>query len=89
MAIPKEEANKIQEIRLRKGKYISVCITDKEYFISENGQLTRFPQLAIKVDKNDIDTTFNIACQYSLHSFQKELTQGYITIQGGNRNNFV
>ena len=28
VAIPKEETKKIQEIRLRKGKYISVCIMD-------------------------------------------------------------
>ena len=83
--ISKEDSKKIQEIRLRLGKYLSVCVLDKEYYVTEAGKLTQFPQLAIKVDKNDIETTFKIVCQYSLHSFQKELSQGFVTVQGGNR----
>lgn len=80
-----QEAIKIQELRLRIGKYFSVCILDKEYFITEAGKLTQFHNNGILVDGNDINFTFKVACQYSVHSFQKELSQGFITIQGGNR----
>lgn len=79
------ELSKVQEIRLRLNKNLSVCILDKEYFITDDGKLTRNNSIGIKVEKSDIETTFNIACQYSLHSFQKELSQGYITVLGGNR----
>lgn len=79
------EASKIQEVRLRLGKNLSVCILDKEYFVTEKGKLTQQASEGIRIDQYDIDTTFSIACQYSLHSFQKELSQGYITVNGGNR----
>jgi len=83
--IPLFNAQKIQEIRLRLEKNLTVCILDKEYFLTERGELDTNLNTGIKVERSDIEYTFNIACQYSLHSFQKELSQGFITVQGGNR----
>lgn len=88
LKIPDIESNRIQDIRLRLGKYISVTIFDSEYFITENGVLTRNSENITRVFKEDIDFVFNNAFQNSIHSFKREISQGYITIQGGNRVGF-
>lgn len=75
----------IQEIRLRSGKELSLTILDNEYLLTSDGSLTNNTSQAIKVEKNDIDYTFKIACQYSIHSFQNEISQGFITVSGGHR----
>lgn len=79
------EALNIQEIRLRIGKHLSVSIFDIEYFVYENGAISKSSNGALIVEPSDIEQTFNIACQYSVHSFQRELAQGFLTTLGGNR----
>lgn len=86
--IPDIEKNRIQDIRLRLGKYISVSVFDSEYFVTENAILTRNSDNAVRVLKEDIDFVFATAFQNSIHSFKREISQGYITIKGGNRVGF-
>lgn len=87
-SIPDIEKNRVQDIRLRLGRFLSVTIFDNEYFVNENGVLTRNPQKAIRITKDEIEYVFNTAFQNSIHSFKKEISQGFITIKGGNRVGF-
>ena len=75
----------IQEIRLRSGKPLSVSVLGKEKFVTENGKITAYPQLGMVIEKDDIEYSFKAICDYSVHSFSKELSQGFITINGGHR----
>ncbi len=86
--IPEIESRRIQEIRLRAGKYLSVTIFDKEYFVTKDGRLVNQETEAVPVTQADIDTTFQKAFHNSIHSFAREISQGYITISGGNRVGF-
>lgn len=88
LKIPEIERMRIQDIRLRLNKYLSVTVFDSEYFITENGVLTRNTEGAVKVFKDEIEYVFNTAFQNSIHSFKREISQGYITIKGGNRVGF-
>lgn len=88
MAMKEAEREKIQEFRLRLGREFCVTICGKSYMLSRSGQLTAFSQNCILCTAQDIDYTFQSAFQYSLHSFSRELSQGYITISGGNRVSF-
>lgn len=88
MRIPEIEKMRIQDIRLRLMRYLSVTIFDSEYFVTENGVITRSSANAVKVLKEDMEYTFNTAFQNSIHSFKREISQGYITIKGGNRVGF-
>ena len=86
--IPDIESKRIQDIRLRYGKSLSVSIFDKEYFVTEDGVLVNSDEKAVKITKEDMEQVFNTAFKNSIHSFSREISKGYITVDGGNRVGF-
>ncbi len=83
--IPVNTAKGINEIRLRTNRPISVTVCGENHFVTENGSLTLCRTLGIICTSDDITESFRAVCEYSVHSYQKEISQGYITINGGNR----
>jgi stage III sporulation protein AA len=86
----------ITEIRLRVNKPIEILTnfavsgnnnqnSPRPTYLTSTGSLTSFPNIAISVTANDLEQCFNAVCNYSVHSFSKEISQGYITLDGGNR----
>lgn len=75
----------IQEIRLRVNRPIGIDIYSKEQYLNSNGTLSDNYQDGIVCDKNDIFRSFESICDYSVHSYTNELSQGYVTLNGGNR----
>ncbi len=86
--MPQLELQRVQEIRLRAGKKLSVTLFDKEYFVTEQGRSIKNSAEAVSVTAEHIDTAMKRAFQNSLHSFARELARGYITIKGGSRVGF-
>ena len=86
--VPELERYRIQEIRLRRDKFLSCTVFDKEYFIRADGKLVNTPEQAVKVSGDNIDTTMKRALQCSVHSYAKEISDGYMTIAGGCRIGF-
>lgn len=81
-----EYIEKIDEIRLRCERPLSVVISGKSYFVSINGRLSEEAGTdSVLVSKSDIEYAFKSAFSYSMHSYSKELAAGYITTDGGNR----
>ncbi len=87
----------ITEIRFRVNRPAAVCTyclksancaASKILYITQNGQLTYNPASAVTVTEQDVRRTFEAVCQYSVHSFQREITQGFITVKGGHRVGF-
>ncbi len=87
-AISEMERLRIQEIRLRLGRRLTVTALGKEYFVTADGRLMAGAESGIDVTADDIDIAYKRAFRYSLHSFQREISRGYITIDGGNRVGF-
>ncbi|GHU51902.1 stage III sporulation protein AA [Clostridia bacterium] len=75
----------ITEIRLRVNRPISVIQNSIEKYLGSNGGITTYPNIAIKTTLADIEAVFKSVTEYSIHSYAKELQQGYITLDGGNR----
>lgn len=75
----------IQEIRMRVNQPLSVWTGNKVCFITADGQLTYNAKSAVRVSEQDICHTFEAICQYSIHSFRREITDGFITVRGGHR----
>lgn len=75
----------VNEIRLRNGKNVTVTIGASDMFLSSDGGFTEYPVRPIVSAPDDIEFAFKTAFSYSLHSYSKELSQGYITTKGGNR----
>lgn len=88
LSVPEIERDRIQEIRLRRGRKLSVTAFSKEYFLSGRGTLMREPGDSIQITADDIETVYQRAFQNSLHSFHREIARGYITVQGGCRVGF-
>lgn len=88
MTIPEIERDRIQEIRLRRGKKLTVTAFSKEYFLNCGGRLMNNPGDSIDITSEDIETVYQRAFQNSLHSFHREIARGYITVQGGCRVGF-
>ncbi|MCL2053294.1 MAG: Flp pilus assembly complex ATPase component TadA [Oscillospiraceae bacterium] len=79
-------ADKIQELRFRVNRPLGVFINAESRYLTENGELSViFRDNAITVTQRDIKDIFEAVCQYSVHSFSKELANGFITVQGGHR----
>ena len=88
MCVSQSEREKITELRLRRGKFFSAVLFSKEYFITYDGRLMNSSLNAVRVGDEEIDFTFKRAFQGSVHSFARELSQGFITCAGGNRVGF-
>ena len=87
-AIPEMERQRIQEIRLRLGKKLTVTLFGKEYFVTCDGRLSATANEGVDVFFEDIDITYKRAFRNSLHSYHREIANGYITADGGNRIGF-
>lgn len=88
MKLSDKDLEDIQEIRLRNKRFISVTIKSSELIVTRNGKLSSFCNDGVIVNSMDIDHIFKCACQFSVHSFKKELSQGFITVKGGCRIGF-
>lgn len=77
--------DEIQEIRLRVNRPAAVSLKNSIRYITAGGQLTYNPEFGVIADFRDLQKTFEAVCQYSVHSFQREITEGFITVRGGHR----
>lgn len=87
-SISEMERVRIQEIRMRLNKKLTITAFGKEYFVTKDSRLMTNQDLGIDISEDDIDFTYKRAFKNSLHSFQREISRGYITISGGNRIGF-
>lgn len=77
---------KITEIRLRRERPIVLMHNSEMIFINAEGKLTRlFDKECIKVSSAEIESIFYAVCRNSVHSFQDDICNGFITISGGHR----
>ncbi|MBE6844920.1 MAG: hypothetical protein E7508_04290 [Ruminococcus sp.] len=83
--IPYVTAESINEIRLRVNRPVSVTSLGENLFVTPSGALTSSASLGIICTLDDIAESFRAVCDYSVHSYQKEISLGYITTEGGNR----
>ncbi len=76
--------DKINEIRLRLNKKIVVTISNKSYYLSQDG-LTGNSQKAMIADKFLIEDVLKRACENSVYAFSDQIRSGFITTKGGIR----
>lgn len=69
----KEAENKIEEIRIRINQKIAIKIGQNIEVIGN------------KITKDELNETFENICEKSIYSYTKQISEGFITIKGGNR----
>ena len=77
--------SRLQEIRLRSGRPFMVKISDKDYFVEENGRLSESPVSSLIINEGMLKETLEYMLRYSRYAFDEEIRQGYITLSGGHR----
>lgn len=83
--IPLPIWKQLQEIRLRTGRPIAVRSSRTEQFLKSDGSLSDRWQDGIVLQAAQVESVFRAACAYSVYRYQKEIAEGYLTMQGGNR----
>lgn len=87
--IPRDIAAKIEEIRLRAGRPLSVCFGGGIYFVDRNSGVGKNPERAVKVDGFALELTVKNICGSSVYSHTDEILNGFITMPHGNRAGIV
>lgn len=81
------DTERVQEIRVRAKRPVTVLKDGKEYGISRDGKLTE--ELCkdgnITADQGLIKEVLGIFSRHSLYAFEDEIRQGFLTIEGGHR----
>lgn len=73
--IPENIKSLATEIRLKVGKQPLIIYKNNNYFLNPSNLIS----------SEDISQCVKIMCNYSVYSFQEQLKEGFITINGGNR----
>lgn len=74
------------EIRLRAEGALILYGTYGCGFINSDGRFSLiYPKSALVVTKQEVDATLSRMCSFSMHTYQQNLVDGYITLSGGHR----
>lgn len=77
--------DQVQEIRLRVHAPLLIIFKNQEYYVTNQGNLSRRSGEGYQVTRQDLKETLEYISSYSLYAFEEEIKQGFITIQGGHR----
>lgn len=84
--LPRDIKARAQEIRLRVGRPVALSLPEGPVFITEGGAPSRFagPGL-LCAQRDNLDEAFRLICDCSVHSHQREIKNGFVTLRGGHR----
>lgn len=86
LQIPDRVKQDAQEIRLRVGRPVMIIGSLQNYFVTERAaviSVMRSDLLSATLEQ--LDETFQAMCGYSVYSYQNDIKNGFLTIQGGHR----
>lgn len=83
--IPEGEKSRIQEIRLRAGRPVSVFDGAVSRFVTGRGALTYGGADGFVTDQGLLQDAFVRLCDYSVHTHQGEMERGFVTTPKGDR----
>lgn len=84
-SISEDDFQKIEEIRIRVNRPLIIVYKSLEFFISIKGEMTENSKQAYLPSAIDITSAMELFSGYSLYAFEDELSNGFITIEGGHR----
>lgn len=75
----------VQEIRIRINSPFLVIYKGEEWILDRDGKRTSLPECGYMIQQKDIKDTLSFVSDYSVYAFEEELSQGYLTVEGGHR----
>ncbi len=83
--LPSKTLEGIEEVRLRQGKPVMLYGDEKEYLLGVNGQFTTDVKNSYICTYEDIKSSVNLITNYSLYSYEDDIRNGFVTVDGGHR----
>ena len=85
-ALGKTELEDVREIRLRRGRPLTLSTSGGECYLAANGKrLAKAEPSALFLYEEDLEETVLRLCGYAVHTHQEELRNGYVTTETGLR----
>lgn len=82
----KNVVSDMTEIRLRREQPLVLMKNSEMFFVTYDGEIIRqLDNSCIKISSVEMDSIFYAFCRNSVHSFQEEICNGFITLEGGHR----
>lgn len=75
----------VQEIRIRINGPFLVMYKGEEWILDSEGKKAAFPECGYRIQQKDLKDTMSFVSDYSVYAFEGELSQGYLTVEGGHR----
>jgi stage III sporulation protein AA len=75
----------MEEVRLRQNRPLMLYGGGREYLINKRGQLVFEPSNAYHCSPEDIKNAVNLITSYSIYSYEDDIRNGFVTIDGGHR----
>jgi stage III sporulation protein AA len=83
--LPPKLMESMEEVRLRQGGPLILYGGGKEYILDKNGRLVFDERNAYVCSTEDIKNAVSLVTNYSMYSFEDEIRNGFVTIDGGHR----
>lgn len=75
----------VTEIRLRCGAPVSLTVRGKNRLIDRTGRCGTVTGELLSVDSKEMQESYLAVCSHSIHSHTAELSEGFVTLDGGHR----
>ncbi len=86
LLVPDEIKKMVLEIRVKKEGPLSLVLKEKVLFLNCDGFLAEKVNLKVlTVNEEEISKIFEMICRYSVQSYEKEIAEGFVTLNGGHR----
>jgi len=76
---------RLEEIRVRKGRPLEVVAPPEEGFLREDGRLVPYPEKALVLSADGFDRLLLRITEYSVYSQESGWREGYLFLPGGHR----
>ena len=85
--LPNDTKSHTLEIRIKSDRCINLITENDIYFLNKDGTISENFDFfkSLKLSFEELNDFFWRLCSYSIYSFQNQIKNGYITINGGNR----
>ncbi len=85
MKMDTEKLDNLQEIRMRAGKPLMAFYSNRDMFVTADGELSKDLKAAYIVAQSEIIKSVELMSENSVYAFQDEIKSGFITLRGGHR----
>ncbi len=85
LKIDRKILDNLEEIRLRANKPLMVFYKNADWFVTEDGLLTKNISASYVVTQQEILKSIELMSENSVYAYQDEIRSGYLTLRGGHR----